>query len=353
VAAAVSWAATTVVSAGSVRLPANFAMVQAGQFAIFALTAAAFLLTANHPLPEGTLRLWVMFIIAAGFGIMAFQAALGWKRNVAGWSGVLYVWPVVLLTSQLLFNRTLSRWQKVFGLCALVLWMYWSITVTIGWKSAWVPSLLGILLLLLLKSWRWFLVAIVLIGGAVVTLGPSNVADALLATEQSSATPVRWNLWFDVFRLGGKSPVIGLGPAAYTYYWRDSSFESWSHRYVDPYAFSRDVYAPPAHNMYADIFAQTGAVGLILLLGVVAGGLVLGVRAARRSLTPFGQAYSRGVLCGFAALAIASFFFAEWLLPYVYNLGLRGFTNAVYSWLLLGTLVWLGRADDGGIAPLG
>ena len=48
------------------------------------------------------------------------------------------------------------------------------------------------------------------------------------------------------------------------------------------------------------------------------------------------------MLAGFAAQIVASFFFAEWLLPYVYNLGFGNFPQAAYAWLLLGTLAWLG-----------
>jgi hypothetical protein len=340
--AGVSWVATNVVLPPSIVLPSNTFVVQAGQFAVFALTAAAFLLAANHPVSDQVLKVWTGFIVVAGSGIMLGRITGGWGA-VRGWSGALYMWPVVLLVAQMLFNSKMRGWLKMLGLAAIGLWGYWAASTGISWKSGWAPAAGAILLLLLLKSRRLFLVILVVLAALVFAVGPERVSSALLAGEEASASPIRWNLWLDIFRLGARSWVFGLGPAVYRHYWFDPGFRSWSYEYVDPWAFARDVYAPPAHNMYADIFAQTGAVGLLLFLWVVAGGIRLGIRAIRRPLSPFGAAYARGVLCGFVALAAASFVFAEWLLPYVYNLGLAGFRHSMYAWVLLGTLVWLGR----------
>jgi magnesium-transporting ATPase (P-type) len=105
--------------------------------------------------------------------------------------------------------------------------------------------------------------------------------------------------------------------------------------------------------MFADVFAQTGILGLFFLVWALVAALWFGWHARRRQLSGFGRAYLYGVLCGFASLTVASFFFAEWLLPYVYNLGLAGFRQSVYAWLLLGTLVGLGagrQAADGAAA---
>ena len=127
----------------------------------------------------------------------------------------------------------------------------------------------------------------------------------------------------------------------------DLTFKSQSYEHVSPYAWTRQVYAPPAHNMFADLFAQTGAVGLMLFSWALGGGLWLGWQTLKRPLSPFARAYTYAVLAGFAAQIVASFVFAEWLLPYVYNLGFRNFPQAAYSWLLLGTLAWVGTPADG------
>jgi hypothetical protein len=280
-------------------------------------------------------------LVVTGTAIVLYQCILGWKRDVAGWNGALYMWPFVLLLAQILFNPEMHRGLKLLGLGALGLWAYWVATIVLGWKSGWVPALLAFGMLLLLKSWRYCLVALLLCVALVLIIGPDTISAALLQNEEYSATPVRWNLWLDVFRMAVRSPLLGLGLANYEYYWQDLGFQSLSLPYVNPGAFVRSVYAPPAHNMFADIFAQTGALGLFFLVWALVAALRLGLQVRRQPLSGFGRALAHGVLCGFASLIVASFIFAEWLLPYVYNLGLKAFSHSVFAWLLLGTLVSL------------
>jgi hypothetical protein len=340
-ACALAWIGGGVLAGQRVALPGNILVVQAGQFAVYALSAAAFFLVANHRLGERLLKAWVGMIVLTGTGILIYQCGLGWKRDIASWTGGLYMWPFVLLLAQILFNPDLRRGLKLLGLGVLGLWAYWAATITTGWKSGWVPALLAFLLLLLLKSRRYFVVALLLLAVVVAAIGPETIGAALLRSEENSATPVRWTLWLDVFRMGSRSVLLGLGLANYIYYWQEPSFESWSYRYVNWYAFAQRVYAPPAHNMFADVFAQTGTLGLFFLVWALVAALRLGLQVRRQPLSGFGRALANGVLCGFAALIVASFVFAEWLLPFVYNLGLKAFPHSVYAWLLLGTLVSL------------
>ena len=34
-----------------------------------------------------------------------------------------------------------------------------------------------------------------------------------------------------------------------------------------------------------------------------------------------------------------SFLFADWLIPFVYNITITGFSHSVYSWILLGSVL--------------
>jgi hypothetical protein len=54
-ASALSWIAGDLVIGSRVALPGNILVVQAGQFAVYARSAAAFFLAANHRFPEGLL----------------------------------------------------------------------------------------------------------------------------------------------------------------------------------------------------------------------------------------------------------------------------------------------------------
>jgi hypothetical protein len=320
-------------------------MPQVGQHGIWILTVAVFLLAANNPVSERTLQVWTGFLIAAGIAMMAAGIATNSDYVLPRWSGGLYMWPVVLLLAQVLFNPGLDRRLKLLGLGALGIWAVWAVRVALGYKSIFAPALIAFAILLLFKSKRLFALAAAAALVVVLAVSPARFNRALTAGEEYSATPIRSNLWLDVFRMGARSPVLGLGPANYTYYWQDQTFHSRSYEHINRYAYTRVVYAPPAHNMFADLFAQTGAVGLFLFSWALAGGLWLGRQALRRPLSGFARAYALGVLSGFAALIVASFLFAEWLLPYVYNLGFASFPQAAYAWLLLGTLAWVGTAN--------
>jgi hypothetical protein len=347
-AATLSWIGGALMLPQRVILPGNILIVQAGQFAVFALTVAAFLLAANHQLSEGTLKAWTGFIVVVGILVVLYQIMVGRRHTVVAWHGGLYMWPFVLLLAQMLFNPDMDRRLKALGLGALGLWGYWTVRLTMSWKGGWVPAVLAFGMMLLLKSPRLFLVAVILLGLVFLAIGPESVVASLLANEESSANPVRWHLWLDVFRMGTRSWLLGLGPATYEYYWQDPGFESLSYQYVSPFAFRSDNYNPPAHNMFADIFAQTGALGLFFLMWALIAALRLGLRVRKQPLSGFQLGYVNAVLCGFAALIVVSFFLADWLIPYVYNVGLNGFPQSIYAWLLLGTLVQLGlRAQAG------
>ena len=287
VAAVMSWIYGQAIAGlpGSVRIAGVPA--EAGQYGIFVLTVAVFSLAANHRVSERVLQLWTVFIIVAGVAIIVAGIAFRRYSILPGWSGGLYMWPVVLLLAQILFNPGVNRRLKLVGLAGLALWAYWAVKVTLVYKSIYVPAGIAFLILLFFKSKRLFVLAVTVALIAVLSLGPERINRALTAGEDWSAMPIRSNLWLDVFRMGSRSPILGLGPANYTSYWQDLTFQSQSYEHVSRYAYTRQHYAPPAHNMFADLFAQTGAIGLLLFTWALAGGLWLGWKALKRPLTPF------------------------------------------------------------------
>jgi len=52
----------------------------------------------------------------------------------------------------------------------------------------------------------------------------------------------------------------------------------------------------------------------------------------------FARAYVYGALGGLAGTLVAGML-ADWLIPFVYNVGLAGFRTSVLAWLFLGGLV--------------
>jgi O-antigen ligase len=174
-----------------------------------------------------------------------------------------------------------------------------------------------------------------LLGTAVLFL--TNFVSFFLQGEAASL--LRPLIWWDVIRMGLQAPIFGLGPVIYMYLWKDPSFFSITFQQAHVYAWTRATFSPPSHNLYVDIFAQTGLVGTFFFLWLLAAAGRFGWRFHTRFSPGFDSAYVHAVFAGFVAMAISSAPFADWLIPFVYNIGIGGFSQSMYTWLLFGTLV--------------
>jgi len=46
-------------------------------------------------------------------------------------------------------------------------------------------------------------------------------------------------------------------------------------------------------------------------------------------------------------MLVGSFLFADWLIPFVYNITITGFRHSVYAWILLGSVLGLYYSQQG------
>jgi O-antigen ligase len=133
--------------------------------------------------------------------------------------------------------------------------------------------------------------------------------------------------------------LLGLGPAAYRQY----GLTRWLSMGV-----GRALYVQPlisSHNNYLDVYAQMGLVGLGLFLWFLAAVGLLGWRLRTRFEGGFGAGYAYGALGGFAGTLVAMLL-ADWMLPFVYNIGFPGFRTSVLAWMFLGGLVALEQVSS-------
>jgi len=356
----VSWIAGYAVWKPTVPRPDSAFTVQAGQVAMFLLSTAAFFLAANHSLREKDVKRWSSLIMIFGVGVVTAELiqrlVTGWSTRLPGISGAILMWPFVLLWAQLLFNPNLPRRLRTTGWLSLLLWGIWVWLQYLPWKGGWVPALLALGIMVMLRFRRRFLLfAIPAAVALLLILTPSSTPDITIAssdrtgaavlssvitTEQQSGSFLRFPIWYDILRMTARSPILGLGPANYMYYWHDPAFDSYSLANSPNWrAWSYIGYAPPSHNMFVDVLAQAGALGLGLFLWAVIALSLVANQARQRLPVGFLQSYAYGVLAGFLALLVASFAFADWLIPFVYNITIKGFQHSAYSWLLLGSLV--------------
>ncbi len=167
-----------------------------------------------------------------------------------------------------------------------------------------------------LRSWKFGV--LVSAGGLVLAvLFAQDLYDTIVVDNQREGGLQRIELWMMNLQHVANHPVFGLGPAGYapynmTYHPRD---------------------ARSTHNNYFDVMAQTGAVGAVCFVWLLAsiGRSAWGVYV-RASLHSFDRGYAALALAVFIA-ALGAMMLGDWVLPFAYNQSITCFDNAVISWI--------------------
>jgi O-antigen ligase len=239
---------------------------------------------------------------------------------------LFWTWLIALAFSQAIFNRRLQmRWRLTLGGLVSAAF-YICLLQTRAWASGWLPSLVAVVVILWAGAPRLGLLA-TLAGGAAAALNVQKVIGLVMAGDQEYSLMTRWEAARILAEIVKVNPVLGLGPANYYHYTPLFPILGW---YVN---FN-------SHNQYVDIVAQTGLLGLACFLWFAWELSRLGWRLRARVPAGFAQAYVYGALGGLAG-TLAAGMLADWVLPFVYNVGLTGFRASVLGWLFLGGLVSL------------
>jgi hypothetical protein len=302
---------------------------QAGGLAVFIISFLAFVLVANQVKDLKWLEAitWTFIGVGSLYVItrvgpgMAFIAGLAFQPQSIG--GVFWAWFPTVAFSQMLLNRKLHpAWRLFLG--AMVLGaLYIGLTQNYDWKSGWVPSVMGIATVVALYSWRW--------GAFLGVLGAypayQQLLEALVTDEYSVAT--RLDAWIILEQIVKVNPLLGLGFA--NYYW-----------YTPLFAIRGFAVQFNSHNNFVDIVAQTGLAGLACFLWFLIEVGLLGLRLIKKVPEGFPRAFTFGALGGLVATAVAGML-GDWVLSFVYNIGLSGVRTGILAWIFLGGLVTLQR----------
>lgn len=324
----------------------NFIVVQLAQWGVFVLSAVAFWLTANLVSSERWLRrlTWTFMLIAGVGAIMRSVPGVGGMASQVTTGAFIRTPFWVLLTGvaagQLLFNRSLIVAWRVFLVITLAAALVYAFVEQQEAASNWVGlvAVLGALTWLRFPRLRWMLVLLVVALAITGVLIPSVYDFAGGDAEWDTSGGSRLVLIERVIEVTMRNPITGLGPAAYRPYAN-----------VKPLSYQGAYWVAPqinSHNNYVDLFAHVGIVGLALFFWFTAEIARLGIRLRQRYTHGFAAGYVNGVLAvGSAALVIMAL--ADWILPFVYNIGFHGFQASVLVWLFLGGLVALENMPDG------
>lgn len=324
----------------------SFWLVQLAQWAVFAFAAFIFWLVANILEPETWLpRLtWFFLILGGGAATLYVLPRLFNVQTVSimGYSVVGFViqcapfWMLLTAISggQLLFNRDLRRGTQLFLVALVIIVLYYSFFSNRESSSVWVSvvAVLGILIWLRWPQLRWpiiLLVALLAVFGSLF----SSVYEFAGGDEDWERTGgSRLVLIGRVLSVTLRNPITGLGPASYRNY-----------AGVEPLKYGLALWVNPrinSHNNWVDLFAHTGLLGLGLFIWFAVELGLLGLRLSKRYRENFVGGYVNGMLAAWVS-SLLLMMFADWILPFVYNIGFPGFRASLLVWLFLGGLVAL------------
>jgi hypothetical protein len=234
---------------------------------------------------------------------------------------MFWAWVVILAFSQAVFNRNLTLVPRLALFVLVATTMYVAYVLNGDWKSGWMPAAIGVAVILLLRSWRFgYVLALMGIYPAIKIF-----SSALSNDEYSYSTRV--DAWTIVLNIVKVNPILGLGPA--NYYWYTPLFP------IRGYAVNFN-----SHNQYIDLIAQTGTLGLLAFVWLMFCIGKVGWQLRNKVDEGFEKAYVYGVLGGWVAVMAAAGF-GDWILPFVYNVGLDGLRASILPWVFFGGLVAL------------
>ncbi len=325
----------------------SFTLVQLAQWAIFAFSAGAFWLTGNLVRDEVWLRrltflslavagsVAIVFVLIGGVSLVSHRVV-----TVALIRAPFWLLLAALAGGQLLFNRELSSGWRSFLVATLGAVLVYVFHLQREVASHWVgvAAVAGVLAWLRWPRLRWPVVVLLLVLASTGVLSSTIYDFAGGDAEWSESGGSRLALIGRVVEVTMRNPITGLGPAAYRSYAR-----------MRPLPYGRALWLEPnvsSHNNYVDLFSHIGLLGLGLFFWFAAELTRLGLRLRTQFTKGFAAGYVNAMLAAWAG-ALTLMLMADWILPFVYNIGFSGFQASVLVWLFLGGLVALEQMANG------
>lgn len=310
---------------------------QVGGFAVFIFSIGGLLLAANLIKDVRWLKIITYtFLVLVGIYVLGRAVRFPLIDRIFHYGStsqsMFWTWPMALAVGQLIFNTKLTRrtWWFLVGLVAVT--MYVAIFQGFDWKSGWVPAFIAIAVLLAIRYRNLVVFAIPFIA----LIGIYVVFDLIAADDYSWGTRV--DAWRIVLEISRVSPLLGMGFA--NYYWYTPLFPIRGWRV----SFN-------SHSQFVDLIAQTGYLGLLSYFWLFFELGRLSWTVARKLPDGFARGYAYGVLAGIVATQVAAFL-GDWVLPFVYNVGLTGFRSGILPWIFIGGVIALEQMlRDSSTAP--
>ncbi len=298
---------------------------------LFLLSGGLFLAVGHQVRNLAQLR-WLTWLFL-GAGAVSCFADVFWLDFVSRWTkpgslgSLFWTWLVALSFSQAAFNLQLSRATRISLYCLTGLSLYRGFFQSFDWASGWLPPLISFGVVLFFRLPRIAL-GLALLAAPLGLFLSTVLREAVDAHERYSLLTrlEALSVLGDVLE---KSPLIGLGPANYFHYAALFPILGW---YTN---FS-------SHNNYVDLLAQVGLLGFLAFCWFIFEMVQLSLRVYSSVPGGFAQAYLIGSIGGLAG-SLASGMLADWIIPFFYNIGIRGFRSSLLFWVFLGGILALKR----------
>lgn len=273
-------------------------------------------------------RLASVFLALGTATLLFYSVSSGRDLPGASIGGLFSLWVIALAFGQALFNEDMPRLGRASLLVLSLAWLSRRFFLEGAWISGWLPAVVALLAIALLRSRTAFLA--MLIAGAAAAWGNSQYISQLFEAQVEGADSggnfLRWELWQQGIEAARDNPLLGVGPAGNVPY---------NMTYLPDRALS-------THSNYVDIVLQTGLIGSFFFLWFLVAAFGIGFAVRRRWRRGFEAGFANGMLGGLVGMVVAMAL-GDWVLPFVYNQGIAGFRYTVHSWILLGALASLQR----------
>jgi hypothetical protein len=297
---------------------------QLGGLAINLLSVGAFLLVAHlvNELHKLELLTWTFIIFGSIYvfgrflrvGLIDHLYQLGFSAGSLFWT-----WMVALLAGQVIANRDLKFGKRFLLGIILLMTFYVAMVQAYDWRSGWFPPLVGIAVIIAIRYWRrvrYF---------AIFAVIPLYFIITASIGQEDWSWGTRLDAWTIVLSIASVSPILGMGFA--NYYWYTPLFPI------------RGFYVRfNSHSQFVDLIAQTGLLGLTCFIWFFGEVGFLGLKLIKSAPEGFAKGYIYGALGGLVGTLVAAYL-VDWVLPFVYNIGMTGFRASVLAWLFLGGVV--------------
>jgi O-antigen ligase len=335
--AAIAFMIVTLISFGFGQLPwypAKPASIfaQLGQVLIMLISAGAFIVAAHRMENLKWLKFMVFsFIILGGIYVIGFTvpplrpyANRLFQRTVL--DSLFWIWLIALSFGQFWSNKSLKPiWRALFLLIAFAALFTVAVTKQ-SWVSGWLPALTALFVILFLTRPRIAVIS-VFVFILLMVIRYQIISNYLFVGDNEYSMLTRLEAWKILFQIIQKNPVFGLGPANYYFY---TPFYK-----ILGYSVSFN-----SHNNYIDLLAQTGILGLGSFFWWTFEIAKTGMQLLRNSLDEFEHSFVVAALGGLAG-TMAAAFLGDWVIPFIYNVGMEGVRSSSIGWVFLGSLIFI------------